>query len=225
MELPRIKRLRDIGRLDHYALFANRRLTALCEEKFKERISNYCDIPTCDIALIAIDRIDAELAKHPQIVEQFALDLRGNPLVITSESLAEVIEAMTEALPGIIDDLESYPVPRTPFARKNEINNARPAVMERLRAKYLKDEARIRTFLEDVSNERLRVKYNNIVDELDDNIELLKARGMTFDEAYSQVMAVLYEKDPSLRKHASLVRRVVFYMYWNCDLGRNEGDD
>ncbi|MDO4537885.1 MAG: hypothetical protein Q4B54_06970 [Coriobacteriales bacterium] len=47
---------------------------------------------------------------------------------------------------------------------------------------------------------------------------------MMFDEAYSQVLAILFEKDPLLRKNVSLVRRVVLYMYWNCDLGRSEDD-
>lgn len=85
-------------------------------------------------------------------------------------------------------------------------------------------ESRASPFLEEASNAHLRTLYDNIVDELDDTIELLKAKGMMFDEAYSQVLAILFEKDPLLRKNVSLVRRVVLYMYWNCDLGRSEDD-
>lgn len=224
LELPRIRALRANGELDHYVLFSNRRLTGGADSSIKKRVSDYCDLPTADIALVAVDRIDREMARYPDIPELLALELRGNTLVVTSESLAEIIEALEKVLPRIGEDARSYPVPRTPFQRKNELNDASPRVLERWRQKYLKDESKFRLFLSNPINFELRASYVSIVDELDDNIQVLQSKGMSFEEAYLHVEGLLLDKDPLLRRRSGLVKRLLFYMYWVCDLGRNEGD-
>lgn len=223
-ELPRIKRLRANGELDHYAFFSNRRLTGDAHSRITQRISDYCNLPIADIALIATDRIDRELTLHPYISELLALEQRGNTLVITSELLVEVIEALEGVLSTSGEKAQRSPEPRTSLDRKNELNGATSHIIERWRRKYLKDEARIRAFLENPINENLSATYDNIVDELDDNIEMLRNRGMSFECAYLNVKSVLLEKDPLLKRHAKLVNRLLFYMYWICDLGRNEDD-
>lgn len=223
-ELPRIKRLHDAGELDHYVLFSNRRLTGGADSVIKKRISDYCGLATVDISLIATDRIDREMARHSDIPELLALELRGNTLVITSESLVEIIESLGAALPNIKVNSQDPPVPRTLFRRKNELNDATQHVLERWRRRYLKDEAKIRAFLSNPINTDLRVTYGSIVDELDDNIQVLQSKGMTFEEAYLSVKGVLLDRDPLLRRQAGLVNRLLFYMYWVCDLGRSDED-
>src|ERR1700733_1803781 len=44
-EIPRIRNLRDKGELDHYMLFANRRLSGNGESSIRQHISAKCAIP------------------------------------------------------------------------------------------------------------------------------------------------------------------------------------
>ena len=44
----------------------------------------------------------------------------------------------------------------------------------------------------------------------------------TFDEVMEHLLALLFGRDPILRQrpHKRLTSAVLFYMYWNCDIGR-----
>ncbi len=44
-EVPRIKKLRDAKQLDHYMLFANRRLTGNSETEIRDHIAAECGVP------------------------------------------------------------------------------------------------------------------------------------------------------------------------------------
>jgi hypothetical protein len=42
-----------------------------------------------------------------------------------------------------------------------------------------------------------------------------------FDQVMEYLLDLLFKRDPILnqRKHKRLTRAVLFYMYWNCDIG------
>jgi len=48
-EIPRIKKLRENNQLNHYMLFANRRLAGNAENDIRAHISAQCDIPASSI--------------------------------------------------------------------------------------------------------------------------------------------------------------------------------
>ncbi|MEJ0004754.1 MAG: hypothetical protein WDN30_16630 [Pararobbsia sp.] len=50
-ELPRIRKLREAKQLDHYMLFANRRLAGNAETEIRDYIASQCDVPASSICL------------------------------------------------------------------------------------------------------------------------------------------------------------------------------
>ena len=58
-EIPRIKKLREAKQLDHYMLFANRRLAGNAESEIREYIAAQCGIPpSSSIYLCGLEQLE-----------------------------------------------------------------------------------------------------------------------------------------------------------------------
>lgn len=64
--------------------------------------------------------------------------------------------------------------------------------------------------------------YNNAVDEFQLNIIAKRKEHQSFDDVMNYLVDLLVHRDPLLKKHTRLTRIMLFYMYWNCDIGREE---
>ncbi|MCS5932793.1 hypothetical protein LNQ03_25960 [Klebsiella pneumoniae subsp. pneumoniae] len=89
----------------------------------------------------------------------------------------------------------------------------------------MKETAQIRAFLAAPENLELLRMYESVVDEFQLKIIAKRKDYQTFDEVMEYLVDMLFSRDPILRQHAHkrLTRAVLFYMYWNCDIG--EVDD
>jgi hypothetical protein len=89
------------------------------------------------------------------------------------------------------------------------------------RRKYLKETAQIRAFLAAPENLDLLRMYESVVDEFQLKIIAKRKDYQSFDEVMEHLVDLLFGRDPILRQHAHkrLTRAVLFYMYWNCDIG------
>ncbi len=87
------------------------------------------------------------------------------------------------------------------------------------RRRFLKETRIIQEFLADPDNERLRELYETAT--MDFNLKVLAKRKteQTFDAVLEYLYDILINRDPILRGKKRLTRAVLFYMYWNCDLG------
>lgn len=224
-EIPRIKQLIDAGGLDHYMMFANRKLTGGADSTIRNRISQECGLDSADIQIMGVDDIDRLLREHKDVVERHGLDLLAAPLRITRDGLAEVIEAMYDAIGSTEPATNDDPVKRTSLKRKNELNNVSDDEIDPLRKRYLKDTSRVDVFLSNPMNRDLLEKYNEAVDELNCRLpDLIKQTG-SFMGAWNRIYDIVTDHEVILRRNGRLVRVVQFYMYWNCDFGRREDDD
>jgi hypothetical protein len=88
-----------------------------------------------------------------------------------------------------------------------------------LRKKYLKETAQIRTFLAAPENLDLQRLYESAVDEFQLRIIANRKDYQTFDKVMNYLVDLLFNRDPTLRAHKRLTRAMLFYMYWNCDIG------
>ncbi len=121
-EIPRITKLIQANDLDHYALFSNRKLTGNNNTKMEQAVSSSCGLAPRDVHIAGIEYIDLHLRDHKSIAERHGLDLLAAPLRITRDGIAEIIDAIRDAIqPGntVPDD---EPVDRTSLERKNELN-------------------------------------------------------------------------------------------------------
>jgi hypothetical protein len=224
-EVPRIKKLRKARQLDHYMLFANRRLTALSETEISKHISTECDIPASSIYLCGLEQLELLLGKRfPEVVKEANLDPVNSPLIVNSDDLAEIVQALARQKDGLSALLDKPPTCRVPYERKNVINNMSAEYAKAIRKKYLKETEQIRTFLAAPENIDLMRMYESVVTEFQLKIIAKRTNFETFDNVMEYLLDLLFNRDPVLRQsgHKKLTRAVLFYMYWNCDIGELE---
>ena len=92
------------------------------------------------------------------------------------------------------------------------------------RRRYLKDSALVKNFLSAPENHELMLKYEDAVDEFNFKIIAKREDHQNFDSVINYLMDLLTSRDAILRKHKKLTRLLLFYMYWNCDIGRATND-
>lgn len=223
-EVPRIKNLRQSKQLDHYMLFANRRLTGRAETEIRDHIATQCDIPTASIFLCGLEQLELWLKRFPDVARQAKLDAVDSPLIVSPDDLAEVVQAIALQKNDLTALLDDPPTVRVPYEKKNALNNMTKEYAKAQRVKYLKETAQIRNFLAAPENNELLRMYESVVDEFQLKIIAKRKNHQTFDNIMEYLVDLLFSRDPVLRQlnHKRLTRAVLFYMYWNCDIGEVE---
>jgi hypothetical protein len=89
------------------------------------------------------------------------------------------------------------------------------------RKRYLKETPQIHAFLAAPENLEMLHMYESVVDEFQLKIIANRKDYQTFDAVMEYLVDLLFSRDAVLRQHAHkrLTRAVLFYMYWNCDIG------
>ena len=225
-EIPKIKSLKESGELDHYILFSNRRLTGDGESKIRKAISSACGVPTSSIYLCGIEQIEVWLKRFSNIPKIAGIDPIDSPLIVSPEDIAEVVAAFAQHRDKMVSILDDPPTPRVDLATKNRLNEMSDDYSNTLLRKYLKETEQIRQFLAAPENDELLSAYESAVDELELRIIAHRKDYQSFDQVMEYLIDLLFNRDPILRQkqHKRLTRALLFYMYWNCDIGV-KGDD
>ncbi len=223
-ELPKIKKLRDDKDLDHYMLFANRRLGAIADNEITKHISSVCGISESSVYLCGIEQLELWLKQFPDIAVTAQLDLIDSPLIVSSDDLAEVIQSIAQHKSEVAASIDHPPTERVTYERKNQLNNMTPEFAKELRQKYLKETMKIRSFLAAPGNDEILHLYESIIDEFQMKIIAHRKDYQTFDKVMIYILDLLFDRDAILRqhRHKRLTRILLFYMYWNCDIGEVE---
>jgi len=224
-EIPRVKKLREAKQLDHYMLFANRRLAGNAESEIREYLAEQCGIPAASIYLCGLEQLEVLLKAFPDVAVKANLDPIDSPLIVSPDDLAEVVQALARQKDGISALLDDPPTARVTYEQKNLLNNMSAEYAKAQRRKFLKETAQIRAFLAAPENLELLHMYESVVDEFQLKIVAKRKDYQTFDDVMEYLVDLLFNRDPVLRQHAHkrLTRAMLFYMYWNCDIG--EVDD
>ncbi|MGQ5255256.1 ABC-three component system protein [Xanthomonas arboricola] len=220
-EIPRIKKLRESKQVDHYMLFANRRLAGNAESEIRHHLADQCGIPVGSIYLCGVEQLEVLLKAFPDVAVKADLDPIDSPLIVSPDDLAEVVQALARQKGGITALLDDPPTERVTYEEKNKLNNMSAEYAKAQRRKYLKETAQIRAFLAAPENLELLHMYESVVDEFQLKILAKRKDYQTFDEVMEYLVDLLFNRDAVLRQHAHkrLTRAVLFYMYWNCDIG------
>jgi hypothetical protein len=220
-EIRRVKKLRSMKQLDHYMLFANRRLAGNAESTIRGHISKECKIPEVSIYLCGVEQLEVWLKGFPEVPRLANLDPVDSPLLVSPDDLAEVVQAFARQHAGLSAVLANPPVERVSYERKNRLNNMTDEYARELRGRYLKETAQIRVFLAAPENLELLGLYQSVVEEFQLKIIANRKDFQNFDKVMEYLVDLLFNRDPVLRQrsHKRLTRAMLFYMYWNCDLG------
>jgi len=220
-EIPRIKKLCQHKQLDNYILFSNRRLAGSTESRIRTHITEECSIPEESISLYGVEQIELLLRTFSDIPQLANLDPIDSPLIVSSEDLASVVQALASNKDGITIE-DDPPRPRMPYEKKNKINDMTPTYAQAQRTRYLKETAQIHAFLAAPENSELLRIYENVVDEFQLKIIAKRKEYQQFDEVMNYLADILFKRDPILRQNKRLTRTMLFYMYWNCDIGEED---
>ncbi len=221
-EISRITRLKRAMQLDHYMLFANRRLPANAETIIRSYIATTCSIPESSVYLCGSEQLELWLKRFSEIEKLADLDPIDSPLIVSPDELAEVVQALARNKAEVAAVLDDPPTRRVFYEEKNALNDMTAEYAKKLRQRNLKETSQIRTFLSASENMDLMRNYETVVDEFQFKIISKRKDYQTFDEVMEYLLDLLFARDPVLRqtKHKRLTRAVLFYMYWNCDIGR-----
>lgn len=221
-ELPRIKRLRDSKELDHYLLFANRRLTGNAESAIRAHICKECGIPLPSVYLCGVEQLEMWLKQFHDVPQMSGIEPVDSPLIVSSDDLADVVEKLAGHMETVRTAFDTPPTPRTPYDTKNRLNNMTPDYAREQRRRYLKETAQIQRFLAAPENMALTRRYESVVEEFQLKITAKRKDYQAFDDVMNYLADLLFSRDPVLRQNKRLTRAMLFYMYWHCDIGKNE---
>lgn len=216
-ELPRIKNLRQTGEMDHYLLFANRRLAGNTQKAIEDYIAQNTGIPKSSIRLCGREDLDLWLKIYPDVSQLANIDPVDGPLIITPDELAELISVFSEKkseMNAAIDDIV-----RVTYDQKNAANNMDAVYAEKLLKKYLKDSYEIQDFLSRAENAESLRQYLDATEEIDLKIASKRKDFQGFESIMEYLATLLFDRDVILKRNKRLTRALLFYMYWNCDIG------
>ena len=221
-ELPRIKALRATQELDHYLLFSNRRLTGNGESRLRALISRECGLAEISVMLNGVEQIDLWLRRFPDAVRIANIDPVDAPLLVRPDDLAEVVEHLAEHLERSAPTSEILPTARVSYERKNALNNMSPEYARQIQRNYLKDTPQIQQFLAAPENSHILARYTAAVEDFQLHVIAKRRDYQSFDAVLNYLNDLVLARDPLLRAHRRLTRLMLFYMYWNCDLGASD---
>lgn len=223
-EIERIKKLRGAKQLDHYMLFSNRRLAGNAESEIAKHIAMSCDLPESSIYLCGVEQLEMLLKNFPEVAVLADLDPIDSPLIVSPDDLADVIEALARQRDHLDVPPDDPPTPRVSYEKKNAINNMTAEYARAQRKRYLKYTREIHSFLAAPENYELLRLYESVVDEFQLKIIAKRKSYQTFDELLEHLVDLLFSRDPILRQRGNklLTRAMLFYMYWNCDIGETD---
>lgn len=218
-EIPRIKKLRDGNELDHYMLFANRRLAGNAESMIVLYISNQTGVPKPSIYLCGLEQLEMWLKTFPHVATAAKLELVDSPLIVSPDDLAEVVQAFADHKETISAVLNDPPTDRVSYDEKNALNKMTKEYAYAQRKYYLKETPQIQKFLAAPENLSVLRHYESTIEEFQLKIIAKRKDYQTFDEVMNYLVDLLFARDAILRSHKRLTRALLFYMYWHCDIG------
>lgn len=221
-EIIRIKKLVAAKSLDNYLLFSNRHLSALSNETILKRLADECEIKTESLHLIGTERMEELFREHPNLATLAGINPLDGPLLVSSRELGDVVEKVAASLLAVSDKIPAPPTARVTLARKNELNNMSESYSKVLLRRYMHLLKQIHDFLADPINSEYQDLYEAVVDDIGAKIAAHKSDYQSFDKLFEYLADLVIGRDTVLSANRRLTKAVLFYMYWNCDIGEVE---
>ncbi len=224
-EIVRIKRLVDTGEVRNYIIFSNRRLGGVTAPRIANRLANETGLDRSLIFLAGNEYLDDLMHRHLDLISLARIDPIDGPLLVSSYELAEVILAIADTLDALPPSFDAIVVDRVSYAQKNEINNMSAPFAALLTERYMKYTREIERFLAAAGNTEILRLYEGAVDDFQLKIVAKRSQYQSFDDVFNHLIDLLVRRDGVLSKNRPLLRAMIFYMYWHCDIGSSVDAD
>ena len=214
--IPSIKKLSDNKEIDYYLLFTNRKLSGIQDRKIEDLLDAE---KLVENRVIGSERIDLWLKKYPEMAKTLNLNRLLLPLEFDETDLKDIVEAFSK-LDIKKGDLPDIPGDRD-IDRKNEINKLSKAYFDEVIKRNMPYFEQIQQFLSNPINKEILQKYENIIDDINEEITIHREEYDEFEIILNHLYKLIIGRFPELNDRRSLVRAFMHYMYYTCDIGKN----
>ena len=220
-ELPKIKKIKDSGKLDYYLLFTNRKLSGIQDSKIEDVLSEKIDVVN---RIIGIERIQLWLQEYTDIVKTLELNKLLLPIEFYEEDIQEIITTFAETkipkkyLKEIQNEFKKIPI-----EVKNKLNRLGKDYFDNVLKSSYSDFDKIKAFLQDPRNDDFKKKYNNTISDLQEEIFIHREEYGAFENILNHLYKLILDvSNDKLKNNRKLIRVFLHYMYVNCDIGIKE---
>ena len=218
-EIPKIEKLKQNNELDFYLLFTNRNLTGGKDSKliqlFNEKGIVY--------EVIANEKIQQLLQSNPDIVRTAKLNDLLRPLEFDESDLKEIIISVHNVISKKENLTNAVDFSKIDLEEKNRLNNLSKSYFDESIKRNFEYFSQIETFLSSPINEELSELYEDTKDELNAKITLRRDEYVEFENLLEDFYDyVISNNQNDLKGKKRLVRTLLHYMYWRCDIGKKE---
>jgi hypothetical protein len=214
--IPAIQKLKEKNKIDFYLLFTNRKLSGVQHPKIEDIFDGKTEIEN---RVIGLETIELWLKQYPAIAKTLNLNKLLLPLSFDENDLKEIINSFSK----INKKKGNLPeIPERDIEKKNQLNNLSKEYFNNAIKKNLIYLDQIREFLMDPINTEYLNKYENTIDDINEEIIVHRDDFDKFDMIFSYLYKFIIENNPELNNNRNLVRLFLHYMYYNCDIGINE---
>lgn len=216
--IPAITKLKENKEIDYYLLFTNRKLSGIQDKKIEDLFDENINIEN---RVIGSERIDLWLNEYPEIAKILNLNRLLLPLDFNENDLKDIVIAFSQ-LDISKGDLPEIPEDRD-IEKKNEINKLSEEYFNDVIKRNITYFDQIDGFFRNPNNKELLEKYNNTIDDLNAKITVHRDEFDKFEIILDDVLyEIVLDRFPELYNKRRLIRVFLHYMYYNCDIGKNE---
>ncbi|WP_321429405.1 ABC-three component system protein [uncultured Methanolobus sp.] len=217
-ECDSVRELKEDGKVDYYLLFTNRKLSGVQDPKIEDFIDEHTGV---DNVIIGEETIQLWLQKYPEIAKALHLKDLFYPLEFYEKDLQDIVIAFSEVKFSneTIKEREAD-LNRISIDEKNELNRLSKTYFDEVFRKSFSAFESISRFLEDPQNYELKMKYENTIGDLQEEIIINRDDYYLFEDVLSHLYKLaLDENNHKLHSNRGLLRVFLHYMYYNCDIG------
>ena len=220
-ELPKLKKMVEEGKIGFYLLITNRKETGKPYSTLIDLIHQETGLPYENIAILGREYLDRLISSYPEIIREAGLE---HLIEVYAELLTDVIRKckLLVALTNSQTQDDNSLLERCDLATKNEKNNASPNFAEIMMDYFDPYIKQIDDVLRNPENSALKEDYKDLVLDTKAKLEALYSDNY-INRRLEDLISHFVESEKSHGKDfEKRVRVLVYYMYWNCDIGRKE---
>lgn len=224
-EIPKIKRLKAAGDIDHYLIFTNRKYSGVSGEKLIKHIQRETGVD--NVVILGKESINnIYLNTNRDLVKQFNLDKFHIPFDFSDEEIKTIILTFKSQLPhlkGVVSakvDQVRYDFDHLDKEEKNKRNNLGLDYYQNvILAGSLMEFDKIQLFLDANENSELKDYYFDIASELNQMITLHRDNFGNFEEVFIFIYQRVCDGSKDLKGSKRHVMTFLHYIYMECLIG------
>jgi len=220
-EFPKLAKLKNQNRINYYLLFTNRKLSGIQSPKIGDFLDEKVEVEN---RILGEERIQLWLEEYPEIVKTLGLKRLLMPLEFYEKDIQELVIEFSEIKISKkeMDKIESD-FKKIPIEEKNRLNKLSKEYFDNALKSSYSEFQKIKSFLEDPKNDECKIKYDNTVSDLQDEILIKRDEYSAFEEILNHLYKLILDsKNDKLCKNRRLIRVFLHYMYVNCQIGIKE---